>query len=341
MGLGLYRTQAVFRETVDRSCERLKTRLDLDLREVLFPAEDALEQATERLKQTELAQPALFVIEYALAKLWMSLGIQPAGMIGHSIGEYVASCHAGVMSLDDALDLVAERGRLMGQLPPGSMLAVPLSDGQVLPLLCEQLSLASINSPTLCVVSGPETEIAALETRLVKMALAPRRLRTSHAFHSSMMDPILEPFTKRVSQIALKPPQLPYISNVTGQWITAEQATDPAYYATHLRQAVQFAKGLEQLSADPNCVFLEVGPGHTLTALAKRHPAHTKEHAFIASMRHLDEARPDEAVLMESMGRLWVAGVRPEWSALHAGDRRCRVRLPTYPFERQRCWLET
>ena len=341
MGLGLYRTEAAFRETVDQCCERLKSPLGLDLREVLFPAEDALEQAAERLKQTELTQPALFVIEYALAKLWMSLGIQPAGMIGHSIGEYVAACLAGVMSLEDALDLVAERGRLMGQLPPGSMLVVPLSEAQVLPLLSEQLSLASINSPTLSVVSGPQTEIAALETRLVRMNLAPRRLRTSHAFHSSMMDPILEPFTKRVSKITLNAPQLPYISNVTGQWITAERATDPAYYATHLRQAVQFAKGMEQLSADPNCVFLEVGPGHTLTALAKRHPAHTEEHAFIASMRHLDEAQPDEAVLMESMGRLWVAGVRAEWSALHAGDRRCRVRLPTYPFERQRCWLET
>src|SRR5439155_7681304 len=172
MGLGLYRTEAVFRETVDRCCERLKSCLGLDLREVLFPAEHALEQAAERLKQTELTQPALFVIEYALARLWMSLGIQPAGMIGHSIGEYVAACLAGVMSLDDALDLVAQRARLMGQLPPGAMLAVALSEPEVLPLLSEQLSLASINSPTLSVVSGPHAVIAALEARLVELALA-------------------------------------------------------------------------------------------------------------------------------------------------------------------------
>jgi len=340
MGLGLYRTEAVFRETVDYSCERLKLPLGLDLREVLFPADDAREQAAERLERTALTQPALFMIEYALAKLWMSLGIQPAAMIGHSIGEYVAACLAGVMSLDDALDLVTERGRLMGEMPPGSMLAISLSEAQVLPLLSEQLSLASINSATLCVVSGPQIDIAALEARLLEMGLAPRRLHTSHAFHSSMMAPILEPFTRRVSQIALNPPQLPYISNVTGQWITAEQATDPAYYATHLREAVQFAKGLEQLFADPNCVFLEVGPGHTLTALAKRHPAHKEEHAFVASMRHPDETAVDEAVLVEGVGRLWLAGVRADWQALHGKHRRRRVTLPTYPFEQIRYWLE-
>jgi len=340
MGLGLYRTEAVFRETVDYGCERLKPRLGLDLREVLFPSEAALEQAAERLKRTELTQPALFLIEYALAKLWMSLGIQPAAMIGHSIGEYVAACLAGVLSLDDALDLVAERGRLMGQLPRGSMLAVPLPEAELLPLLGKQVSLASINSPILCVASGPHDEVAALEARLSAMGLAPRRLHTSHAFHSAMMDPILEPFARQVRRIALKPPQLPYISNVTGQWITAEQATDPAYYATHLRQAVQFGKGLEQLFADANSVFLEIGPGHTLTTFAKRHPAHKHEHAFVASMRHPDDAQADEAVLMESAGRLWLAGVRPEWSALHAGGRRRRVRLPTYPFEPKRYWFE-
>ena len=340
MGLGLYRSEPVFRQTVDQCCERLKSSLGLDLREVLFPAEEALERAAERLKRTELTQPALFVVEYALAKLWMSLGIQPAGMIGHSVGEYVAACLAGVMSLDDTLDLVAERGRLMGQLPPGAMLAVPLPEAQALALLGDKLSLATINSPTLCVVSGPQAAIDALEARLVGMGLAPRRLHTSHAFHSAMMDPILEPFTERVRRIALKPPQLPYVSNVTGEWITAEQATDPAYYARHLRQAVQFSKGLEQLFADPSCVFLEVGPGHTLTTLAKRHPAHKPEHAFVASMRHADEAHADEAVLMESTGRLWLAGIRADWRALHGKHRRQRVRLPTYPFQQIRYWFE-
>ena len=340
MGLRLYQTETVFREIVDHCCEKLQRPLGLDLREVLFPAESALEQAAERLKRTELTQPALFLVEYALAKLWMSLDVQPAAMIGHSIGEYVAACLAGVMSLDDALDLVAERGRLMGQLPPGSMLAVPLSEAEVLPLLNESLSIASINSPTLCVVSGPEAGIAALEALLIGMELVPRRLQTSHAFHSSMMTPILEPFTKRVRGITLNPPQLPYISNVTGGWITSEQATDPAYYATHLRQAVQFDKGLEQLLADPNHVFLEVGPGRTLTALAKRHPAKKDDHAFIASMRHPDERRDDEAVLMDSAGRLWLAGVCPDWLVLHAGSRRHRIMLPTYCFERKRYWIE-
>ncbi len=341
MGLGLYNTEALFREAVDNGCEKLKSRVGLNLREVLFPAEDAFQQAAEQLTRTDMAQPALFLIEYALARLWMSLGIQPAAMIGHSIGEYVAACLAGVMSLDDALELVAKRGRLMGQLPPGSMLAVPLSEAQVLPLLSEQLSLASINSSSLCVVSGPQTHIAALEAQLVAMGLSPRRLHTSHAFHSSMMDPILEPFTSLVRGIVLNPPRLPYISNVTGQWITPEQATDSAYYAAHLRQPVQFARGLEQLFSDSIGVFLEVGPGHTLANLARRHPAHKEKQTFIASMRNAGETQADETVFTESMGRLWLAGARPEWLALHSGVPRRRVRLPTYPYQRQRYWLES
>jgi acyl transferase domain-containing protein/acyl carrier protein len=340
MGLGLYRTEAVFREAVDQCCERLKPRLGLDLRELLYPGEGAsLEQAAERLKRTELTQPALFITEYAMAQLWMSLGVRPAAMIGHSIGEYVAACLAGVMSLEDALDLVAERGRLMGQLPPGAMLAVPLGEAEVLALLDEQLSIATINGPSLCVVSGPEAGIEALEARLVKMGLAPRRLHTSHAFHSWMMEPILEPFTRRVRQVSLNAPQLPYLSNVTGQWISAKEASDPAYYARHLRQAVQFAKGLEQLFADPSHVFLEVGPGQTLAGLARGHPAKKAEHAFVASLRRPEDSRADEALLMESLGRLWLAGVRPDWAGLHGAGRRQRVQLPTYAFERQRYWI--
>jgi amino acid adenylation domain-containing protein len=340
MGLGLYRTEAVFREAVDRCCKRLEKALGLDLRDVLFPAEGGFERAVERLRRTELAQPALFVIEYAMARLWMSLGVRPAAMIGHSIGEYAAACLAGVMSLEDALDLVAERGRLMGQLTAGAMLAVGLGEAELLPLLGERLSVAAVNGPALCVASGPEPDIAALEGQLAQRGLAPRRLHTSHAFHSSMMEPILESFAQRVNEVGLNSPKLPYISNVSGEWITPEQATDPAYYAAHLRSTVRFSQGLERLFTDPNHVFLEVGPGPTLAGLARRHPARKEEHAFVASLRHPEESRSDEALFMESVGRLWLAGARPDWSALHTGNRRRRVPLPTYPFERQRYWIE-
>lgn len=340
MARGLYRTEQAFREVIDACCAKLEPNLGLDLRSVLYPEAGAVEKAAAQLRRTELTQPALFVIEYALAQLWMSFGIKPAAMIGHSIGEYVAACLAGVMSLDDALDLVAQRGRLMGGLPPGAMLAVPLPESDVAPLLGDRLSIATINSPGMCVVAGPEAEIASLEVGLVEKGLAPRRLHTSHAFHSFMMDPILEPFTARVRSIKLNAPELSYISNVTGTWITAEQAADPNYYATHLRHAVQFANGLGQLFAEPNRIFLEVGPGHTLTSLAKRHPARKESHQCIACIRHPDEPRSDEAYFMESVGRLWLAGVRPDWSAMCAEQHRHRILLPAYPFESKRYWLE-
>lgn len=339
MALGLYRTEPVFRDTLDQCCQRLKSSLGFDLREALFPSVESAKVAAERLQKTQVTQPALFVVEYALAKLWMSQGIHPAAMIGHSIGEYVAACLSGVMTLEDSLDLVVERGRLMAAMDSGSMLAVPLPETEVLPLLGAGLSLAAVNSPMMCVVSGTPAAIDALEARLVEQGLSPRRLRTSHAFHSSMMDPILPAFVERVRKVALQPPQIPYISNVTGDWIKVDQATDPTYYANHLRQAVRFADGLQRLFADPSAVFLEVGPGNTLTTLAARHPGHGPDHAFIASMRRPDDSREDEATFLEAMGRLWLAGVRADWMSRQAGARRRRIQLPTYPFQTQRYWL--
>ena len=339
MALGLYRAQPLFREIVDAGCERLRASLGFDLREVLFPSEAKVVEAATRLQRTELTQPALFLIEYAMARMWMSWGIRPVAMIGHSIGEYVAACLSGVMSLEDALDLVAERGRLLGALPGGAMLSVPLAEAEVLPMLGTELSLAGVNGPQLCVVAGPETAVAELEARLASRELGLRRLHTSHAFHSHMVAPVMEALSRRVAGMRLNPPQIPYLSNVSGDWITATQATDPAYYASHLRQAVRFADGLARLLAEPARTFLELGPGHTLCALAKRHPARSAEQGFVASLRHPQEEREDEAVLNEAVGRLWLAGARPDWAALHGVPRR-RVRLPTYAFERARYWLD-
>lgn len=266
----LYQVEPTFRQQVDICSDLLKPLLGLDLRQVLYPSEQQTEAAAELLQQTAITQPALFVIEYALAKLWMEWGVHPQSMIGHSIGEYVAATLAGVFSLEDALAVVSARGQLMQQLPAGAMLAVPLPEIEVQPLLGKTLSLAAINAPSLCVVSGATESVDALQNQLASQGVECRRLHTSHAFHSSMMEPMLEPFIEQFKQVSLQPPQIPYISNVTGTWITAAEATDPSYWARHLRQTVRFACGMQQLLKEPAQILLEVGPGRTLSTLARR-----------------------------------------------------------------------
>jgi acyl transferase domain-containing protein len=244
MGLELYRQEAMFRAEVDRCAQLLEPHLGSDLRSVLYPPEEQIEAAGKLLNQTQYAQPALFVVEYALARLWMEWGVRPAALIGHSIGEYVAACLAGVLSLEAALALVAARGRLMQELPEGTMMAVALPESDVLPLLGSQLSLASVNAPDLCVVSGATQAVDEFERRMISRGVFCKRLQTSHAFHSAMMEPILLPFVDEVKRVKLNPPLVPYLSNVTGAWITAAEATDANYWARHLRQTVRFAEGL-------------------------------------------------------------------------------------------------
>ena len=231
MGAELYRTEKTFRAEVDRCAELLKPVLQTDIRKVMFPEAGAEKDAEQLLVQTRFTQPALFVIEYALAKLWMSWGIKPAAMIGHSVGEYVAGCLAGVFTVEDALKLIAERAELVQAQPGGTMLAVRLPEAEVLPLLNSQLAIAAINSPSLCVVSGPYDAVAELEKQLAAKKIAARRLSTSHAFHSPMMEPVLAPFTELLRKVKFGEPQIPYVSNVTARWITAEEATNPEYWA--------------------------------------------------------------------------------------------------------------
>ncbi|MDZ8091985.1 MAG: SDR family NAD(P)-dependent oxidoreductase [Nostoc sp. DedQUE05] len=333
MGKELYQTEPVFQEQVDFCCQLLQPHLELDLRSVIYPKESESKAAAEKLQQTDITQPALFIIEYALAQLWISWGISAQAMIGHSIGEYVAACLADVMSVEDALRLVAARGRLMQQLPFGAMLSVPLPEAEVRGLLNENLSLAASNAPALCVVSGTNDAIDALQNQL--QGIDCRRLHTSHAFHSPMMETILEPFEKEVSKVKLNPPKIPFISNVTGTWITAEQATDPNYWARHLRSCVRFSEGISALLQEPNRILLEVGPGHTLSTFAKKH----SEPIALSSLRHPQEKHSDVAFLMNTLGKLWLSGVNVDWSGFYAHERRHRLPLPTYPFERQRYWI--
>lgn len=342
MALGLYQNEKIFRQEVDSCAALLKPHLGLDIREVIYPKGDKAEvdRCVARLMETEMTQPALFVIEYALAKVWMKWGIHPHAMIGHSIGEYVAACLAGVLSLDEALALVALRGKLMQGLPRGGMLVVPLPEKEVLPLLNARISLAAVNSPEFCVVSGPEEELNRLEQSLAARDKTCRKLHTSHAFHSSMMDPILDRFAIACSMIRFQPPKWHYISNLTGTWITAEQATSADYWAKHLRGTVRFADGLRELVKDSNWVLLEVGPGRSLSTLARWNPHRAKGQVVVHSVRHPEDSMHDEAFLLGAAGKLWMSGVQFDWEGLYQHERRRRVLLPTYPFERQRYWIE-
>ena len=339
MALELYETEPLFRQQVDLCSEILKPELELDLRQILYPQPEEIQTAEQQLQQTAIAQVAIFVVEYALAKLWQSWGISPQAMIGHSIGEYVAATLAEVFSLEAALSLVAARGKMMQQLPGGAMLSIPLSAEEVQPLLTEELSIAAINEPTRCVVSGSTEAIDILESKLAQTSTECRRLHTSHAFHSQMMEPILDKFKERFKQESLKSPQIPYISNLTGNWITEAQATDPNYWVQHLRSSVLFAKGIENLLSNPEQILLEVGPGRTLTSLAKRHPAVNGQQLVLTSVRHPQEDKSDVAFLLTSLGHLWLAGVEVDWPAFYNQEERYRVPLPTYPFERQRYWI--
>lgn len=341
MGRDLYRTERVFREQIDWCAEYLLPLLGFDLRTILYhpPGQEA--ETTEQLTQTSIAQVALFVIEYALSHLWMDWGIQPAAMVGHSIGEYVAACLAGVFSLEDALKIVVERGRLMQAQPGGSMLAVSLSEQEMQEILRAsqaQFEISLVNSPTTCVVSGRSEDIGTLEQELLSRGTACRRLQTSHAFHSFLIADAVEPFVDLMRGFALKPPKKPYLSNVSGTWITEEEALDPAYYGRHLRQTVRFSQNIAEL-ARTNPVLLEVGPGQTLATLARRHPE-LGDSPVLTSTRHPNEERSDQEFILTALGKLWVAGANVDWARLHRDEQRQRIPLPTYPFEHQRYWID-
>lgn len=361
MARGLYESEPLFREIVDQCAAQLRPELGLDLREVLFSSADAARPAASqgpdlramlrrggeaenpaaaKLAETAVAHPSVFVIEYALARLLMSWGFRPEAMIGYSIGEYVAACLAGVLTLDDALKVVARRAKLIQELPAGAMLAVPLGEDEVRPLLDERLSVSATNGPHFCVVGGPREALEELNGRLAERGASCIFLQTTHAFHSSMMEPAMSRFDEVLRGVETGTPEIPYLSNVTGTWITSEDLEDPSYWARHMRGTVRFAEGLTELLAKPGRIYLEVGPGATLGTLVKQHSDAPAGVVTVAALRRGIEERDDVDVLLEAAGRLWIAGVPVDWVELHEGERRLRVQLPTYPFERSRCWIE-
>jgi amino acid adenylation domain-containing protein/non-ribosomal peptide synthase protein (TIGR01720 family) len=352
MGRELYRAEPRFRHEVDRAAEILRPHLGEDLRQLLFAAGPGEPEAARWLGRTAFVQPALVTVEIAMARLWMSWGVRPQAMLGQSLGEYTAAHLAGVLSLADTLALVAARGLLLEQLSGGAMLALPLGEAEVAPLLGAELSLASVNGPFQCVVAGPEPAIAELAAELGRRGVEGRRLASAVALHSRQLDAAIEPFLRRVRQAALAPPQVPYLSSVTGRWATPKEVTEPGYWAEHLRRTVRLSDGISCLLAEPDRVLLEVGPGHTLTRLVRRHCElrGERERVVVTSLPGGAAGRPaaagrapeepEPAALLAALGRLWVAGVAVDWSGFHAGENRRRVTLPTYPFERRRHWAD-
>lgn len=332
----IYLSDAFFRNEFDQCCKLLKPYLaDKDIRRFIFAAPENAEYAAAELKNTAIAQPALFVVEYCLARLLLSWGMEPAAMLGHSIGEYVAATLAEVMSLQDALMLVAHRGRLMQGLPAGGMLSVALEENALLQRLepYPELDIAAVNSQSSCVVSGPFAPLDAFRAVLAESGVASTLLHTSHAFHSAMMEPILEPFTELLRGIHLSRPTKPFLSNVTGSWITQEQACSPTYWALHLRQPVRFAAMIALLEEEGFTHFIEAGPGQALTSLSRQTLRTAAALPLLPSVR---AKQGDAAYLMTTVSKLWTVGFRVDWRSVYHHEVRCKVALPLYAFERQR-----
>lgn len=337
MGSGLYRAFGVYRDAIDDCVKRLMGILGRDLRSVLFATD-----GDSVINETRFSQPALFVTGYALSCLWAHWGVRPAAMIGHSVGEYVAAHLAGVLSLDDALRVVAERGRLMQSMPPGRMAAVQQGDVELRGWLqrnAPEVEIAALNATGMCTIAGPGDAIDIAIEGLRAEGIEARLLHTSHAFHSAMMQPALEPFGRVMRDVKLAAPRLPYVSNVTGDWIRAEEATSSDYYVRHLRSPVLFAAGVRKLASSGAVQLLEVGPGQVLTTLANVELGRSTGKA-VATMARRPDPSGEKSTWQETAGRLWIAGVSIAWNAAHeeGGDVR-RIPLPTYPFERRRYWV--
>ncbi|WP_447930839.1 type I polyketide synthase [Sphingopyxis fribergensis] len=340
MARDLYETEPLFRQAVDTGLAILERIGAGPVRRWLFPTDADRRQAAAEMERPSIALPALFIIQTALARLWMSVGVQPSAMIGHSSGEYAAAHLAGVIDMEAGLRIVTTRGRLFEKICDGGMLSVPLSEDELRSLLPPELSIAAINAPELCVVSGPAASVAAFNEQLAAREIESQVVRISVAAHSPMLDPILPEFRELMRTIDLRQPAIPFASNLTGDWATAADVTDPEYWVRHLRETVRFTDGLRRLLDDPERALLEVGPGRGMGSLARQHPDHPRDQPVISSMRHPEQRIDDDAAWLDALGQLWTVGVEVDWDAFWHGEQRLRIPLPTYRFERQRHWYE-
>ena len=339
MGKDLYAKEPVFAKAFDACCDQFKTILKEDIKPIIFAEGINEEEASAQLKQTRYTQPTLFTVQYALAQLWLSWGVKPVGVIGHSIGEFAAACLAGIFSLEDAIKLVAARGSMMQELPEGSMLSVRASEELVQVQLPKGCSIAANNGPELCVASGPEKAIAALEKELEAKDIMCKLLHTSHAFHSPMMDPMVGPYEKLASTVSFNAPRIPMVSTVTADWIKESECTDPAYWSGHVRATVRFAQAVKKGWESGDHVMLEVGPRNTASTLARQQSADMKTQVAIASLGKESGNGKEFGELLRAVGQLWQQGITLDNDRYFEGRRRNKLQLPTYPFERKRHWV--
>ncbi|PTL74996.1 type I polyketide synthase [Vitiosangium sp. GDMCC 1.1324] len=335
MGTAFLREPA-FREALDRCAGLMRGPLGGDLREVMFAGPERVDAATRELDRPLWVQSALFACDWAMAQLWLSWGVQPEALLGHSLGEYVAACLAGVFTLEEACSLMAVRARMAEQMPPGAMVSVLAPVEEVSELLGPALSVAAINGPSTCVLSGPPDAIESLEKVLAAREISFKRVRYARAAHSAMLDPYLSDFARAVDRVKLRPPKLPLLSSATGRWLSEREATDPTYWVRHLRDTVRFSDALSLLLATGERALIEVGPGSTLGSFARQHPARTSQ-PVIAT---LPGGASQPASALAPLGEAWLAGVPIDWERFRAGEHRRRVALPTYSFDRERYWIE-
>ena len=339
MARDLYETEPVFAEWMDRGLDHLQKRLDHDIRALWLPEPDKRAEAARALTRPSAQLPLIMIVEYALAQLWIGWGVRPAAMVGHSMGENTAACLAGVMSFEDCIDLVLLRGRLFDTVPAGGMLSISLPLDEVRGIVGRDLDIASVNAPGLTAVSGPQAALDRLSATLAGRDIDHQRIPIDIAAHSRMLDPILDEYRDFLASIPLDAPRLPVLSNRTGEVLTQEQARDPDYWVEQLRNTVRFADCIATLSARPGRVYLEVGPGNTLSALARMHPD-VAQGQVLASLRHADQDAADDAFFFGVIGRLWACGVEADWAQVWGEGKRQRLSLPTYAFQRSRYFIE-
>lgn len=340
MGRELYEEEDVFRASMDRCAECLTNHLGLDIRSVVYPdGPEATAKAEQQINETRITQPAIFTLEYALACLWISWGVKPSLLIGHSVGEYVAAVIAEVFRLEDALGLLASRAKLMQALPGGSMLAVRRSVSELEGTLTDEVAVAAINSPILTTLSGPTATLRQLQEKFDVEDTFCRLLPTSHAFHSSMMDSIVEPFSKLAGSLRHGNATLPWISTYTGTWIDQEHRPDGSYWAGQLRRTVRFAQAIETALKSGATIFLEVGPGQALTQLTRQQTSKPAGLVTLTTLGPNDGNPADLSAMLHSLGRLWMNGIEPDWIKFYSKEDRKRLALPTYPFERKSYWI--
>jgi amino acid adenylation domain-containing protein len=331
----IYLQEPIFRQTFEHCAALFQEQLGWNILDVLSSLTPSKQDVSSFIEQ-----PILFSVEYALATWWMALGVHPQALIGYSLGEYAAACIAGVFSLQDAIALVAERTRLLQHVPQGAMLAVERSEAEVQPYLNADLSLALISLPTRCVLAGSIEAVQRMESHCVTHRIPCRRIAVTHAFHSPMMDPILVAFSIAVEKVTLHAPGIPMISTVTGTWMTPTDATDPHYWVRHLRNTIRFADGLAECFDEKLTIFLELGPGRALGSLVAQHPRRPAACRVFSPLRPPTVSSSELETVLTTLAHLWVAGVPIQWQALYAHEKRQRLPLPLYPFERQRYWIE-